>query len=151
MDYLIREMTIQDYQDVCSLWERTEGLKLDESDEYENLERYLLRNPKLSYVVWDDDRIIGAVKCGQDGRRGYLYHLAVDHEYRNLGISKMLYSKCIQELKKQGIMKCTLYILCDNVDGLNYWEHNGWKVFDSNFYMLQRDLRVGIKVYDVFD
>lgn len=86
MDYLIREMTIQDYQDVCSLWERTEGLKLDESDEYENLERYLLRNPKLSYVVWDDDRIIGAVKCGQDGRRGYLYHLAVHHEYRNLGI-----------------------------------------------------------------
>ncbi len=133
-------MAIQDYPEVRSLWERTEGLKLDESDEYGNLERYLVRNPKLNYVAEIKKEIVGAIKCGQDGRRGYLYHLAVDGAHRKKGISKMLYRKCLEELKKQNIFKCTVYILGGNDIGLKYWRYNGWEVFDSNFHMLQRDL-----------
>jgi ribosomal protein S18 acetylase RimI-like enzyme len=34
--------------------------------------------------------ILGAVLCGNDGRRGYLHHLAVAAEWRRRGIGKAL-------------------------------------------------------------
>ncbi len=142
MNCLIREMNMEDYPEVRALWERTEGLKLDESDEYTNLERYILRNPKLNYVAEVHNQIIGTIKCGQDGRRGYLYHLAVDTSYRKQGVSKLLFSKCLNELKKQNIFKCTVYVLEDNDIGLNYWQHHGWEKLDSNFHMLQKKIDI---------
>jgi ribosomal protein S18 acetylase RimI-like enzyme len=141
MDYEIREMTIKDYKEVYSLWEKTEGLKLDESDSIDNMEKYLIRNPKLNYIAVANNKIIGTIKCGQDGRRGYLYHLVVEHEYRKYGISKKLYTKCIEELKLQNIWKCNIYVLESNQSGLEYWEHNGWQPLELNFVMLQKDLR----------
>jgi ribosomal protein S18 acetylase RimI-like enzyme len=44
MNYMIREMRIDDYEDVYRLWEQTEGLTLEESDSREDIEIYLRRN-----------------------------------------------------------------------------------------------------------
>ena len=145
MEYEIREMTLDDYYEVYSLWQRTEGLKLDESDSYENMKNYLKRNPKLNYIAVHNEKIIGTVKCGQDGRRGYIYHLVVDDKYRKNGLSKQLYKKCLEELKIQNIWKCTIYVLESNNSGLCYWTHNGWSALESNFYMLQKDLKEDIE------
>lgn len=134
-------MTIKDYDQVLALWTNTEGLKLDESDEFENMKYYLERNPGLSFIALIDDNIIGTIKCGQDGRRGYIYHLTIDKKFKGNGISKELYRKSITELKKQRIYKCNLYVLSTNKQGLEYWEHNGWRILDPNLKMLQRDLR----------
>jgi len=136
-------MTINDYDAVVALWMKTEGLKLDESDEFENMAYYLDRNPGLSFIAVLDNNIIGTIKCGQDGRRGYIYHLVIDKQHKGNGISKQLYQKSIEELKRQRINKCNLYVLSSNISGLEYWEHNGWKILDPNLKMLQRDLREG--------
>lgn len=98
MDYKIREITMDDYENVIFFWKNSEGLSIDDADSFENFEVYLKRNPDLCFIALIDDKIIGAVKCGQDGRRGYLHHLAVNKEYRNQGIAKALYRKCIESL-----------------------------------------------------
>ncbi|WP_370445949.1 GNAT family N-acetyltransferase [Petrotoga sp. 9PW.55.5.1] len=41
----------------------------------------------------------------EDGRRGYLYHLAIDKDYRRKGIGTKLVNLVFDNLKKKGIMK----------------------------------------------
>ncbi len=141
MEHYIREMIIDDYPEVISFWKSCEGLNIDDSDLYENLEVYLKRNPGLSYIALRDNKIIGTIKCGQDGRRGYLHHLAIENKYRKLGIAKELLNISLKSLKDQGIKKCNAFILDTNIDLLSFWKHNGWSMVDY-FY---RTLQINIK------
>lgn len=71
--------------------------------------------------------IVGAVMCGHDGRRGYLNHLGVSYEYRRKGIAKQLLDRADNELRKIGIKKEALFVLCDNTSAQEFYEHIGWK------------------------
>ncbi len=93
MDYRIDEMTFEALDEVLALWQATEGVGLSEGDTKDELAAYLLRNPGLSLVACRDGRIVGAVLCGHDGRRGCLYHLAVAIPHRHLGIGRALERK----------------------------------------------------------
>jgi ribosomal protein S18 acetylase RimI-like enzyme len=141
MDYEIRKMTAEDYDNVYAFWNTIGGLKLDESDALENFKRYLERNPRLSYIVTANDQIVGTIQCGHDGRRGYIYHLAVKEDYRNQGIAKKLFTLCVEELKREGILRCNLYMLNSNKNALSFWEHNGWHAVESNFRLLQKVIK----------
>ncbi len=145
MEYKIREITMNDHTDLINFWKNSEGLNLDESDDYENFEIYLKRNPDLCFIALSDDKIIGAVKCGQDGRRGYLHHLSAKKEFRNQGIGKALYLKCINSLKNQGIKKCNLFVQDDNKSALKFWQVNGWKILNYDYRTLQRNLMIDIE------
>ncbi len=78
---MIREMHISDYSQVIGLWSTTEAMLLRDADSKENIGKYLKRNPNLSFVALDGDKIIGAILVGTDGRRGYVQHLAVDSTF----------------------------------------------------------------------
>jgi N-acetylglutamate synthase len=141
MNYIIREMTNDDHEELYSFWKSIEGLKMDESDYQDNFNSFLIRNPNLNYVVIHEKQIIGTIKCGHDGRRGYISHLAVNKKYQKYGIAKKLYNICIEELKKQSVLKCNLYILGSNKSAYTFWQHNGWKELEHDFIMLQKTLR----------
>ncbi|TLN13669.1 N-acetyltransferase, partial [bacterium] len=72
-----RPMTIDDYDEIIELWKTTEGVGLSDADSRRGINLFLQRNPNLSVVARDEDKLVGAVLCGHDGRRGYLHHLAV--------------------------------------------------------------------------
>jgi len=77
-----------------------------ESDSEESISRYLKRNLNLSFVYYKDNKIIGSILCGHDGRRGYIHHTCVLPEYRGQSIGRSLVEKSLEELKNQGIDKC---------------------------------------------
>jgi len=137
MNYMIREMRIDDYEDVYRLWEQTEGLTLEESDRREDIEIYLRRNQGFCFVACSDDRIVGTVLCGHEGRRGILRHLAVKREFRDQGIARALVNKCLSSLANQGIKKCNTFVLDENVWGRRFWEHLGWYVIEDNYRTMQ--------------
>ena len=58
MDYRIREMTIDDYDEVRCLWEQTEGLCFEEGDSREAIAIYLKRNQGLCFVACAEGRVI---------------------------------------------------------------------------------------------
>ena len=126
MNYAIRAMTIADYEVVLQLWQNTEGIGLNESDSRENIEVFLARNPGLSRVAVGGNKIVGAVLCGHDGRRGYLHHLAVANTHRKLGLGRQLVEACLADLARQGISKCSIFLFADNAAGEAFWKHNGW-------------------------
>jgi ribosomal protein S18 acetylase RimI-like enzyme len=130
--------------EVLQLWRTTESIGLNESDTVERLGAYLLRNPGLSRVacVLDEDaaqprRIVGAILCGHDGRRGYLHHLAVAPEFRRRGIGSRLVSECLAELALIDISRCNLFAFAGNAAGQSFWLAGGWRL-RGELCLLQR-------------
>ncbi|MBW4602941.1 MAG: GNAT family N-acetyltransferase [Calothrix sp. FI2-JRJ7] len=109
------------------MWENTQGVRLRDADSRENIERYLQHNPGLSYVTCQNDKIVGAVLCGHDGRRGYLNHLAVLADYHRQGIGTKLVQSCLSQLQQQSIGKCHLFILNKNDVACKFWSKLGWR------------------------
>jgi len=126
MPVRIEPMVIADYDEVLSLWKAIEGLELTPSDSREGVARMLTRNPGLSFVARDGGCVVGAILCGHDGRRGHLNHLAVAESHRKQGIGKQLVVHCVDALKREGIIGCTLFILNANESGRRFWESLGW-------------------------
>jgi ribosomal protein S18 acetylase RimI-like enzyme len=137
MATLILPLTDGDLEAVLALWSDIKGVGLNESDTPDQLKRYLNRNPGLSQVVRDDQRIVGAVLCGHDGRRGYLYHLAVMPDYRKRGLGRQMVARCLASLREIGILKCNIFLYADNELGERFWEHCGWSK-RSDLQVLQR-------------
>ena len=126
MSIQLREMTIDDYQAVYALWSASEGIGLSDADSKEGIMRFMEHNPGLSYVAMDGDRVVGAALCGQDGRRGYIHHLAVANSYRRQGIGRSLVSRCMFALMQIGIAKCHLFVFDQNQGAIDFWNKVGW-------------------------
>lgn len=136
--YIIRTMTIDDYDQVSALWSRIRGFAIRSIDDSrEGIERFLLRNPNTSVVAEMDGRIVGSILCGHDGRQGCLYHVCVDENYRQLGIGRQLVEKTIDALKKEHINKVYLIAFTKNEIGNKFWKSIGWNCrADRNYYDL---------------
>ena len=125
---IVRSFRLEDYNAVIALWRRTEGVRLNESDTRRAITAFLRRNPHLSFVAEQGGRIIGAVLCGHDGRRGYLHHLAVSKRHRLCSIGRLLVNACLAKLRKAGIQKCNIFIFANNAAGMKFWAHTGWSL-----------------------
>ena len=139
MDYVIRALRIADYDAVLRLWQGTEGIGLNESDDRCHVRSYLRRNPGMSFVVQHGGEIVGAVLCGHDGRRGYLHHLAVAKAHRKKGLGKKLVDAGLTELRRLKIQKCNIYLFADNAAGERFWKHDGWRKRDD-LLVMQKNL-----------
>lgn len=125
-EIVIREFTPDDYQQAILLWRASEGIGLSAADEPDAITTYLGRNPGLSFTAWDENRLVGAVLCGTDGRRGYLHHLAVDKAYRHRGIGRQLVEKCHTGLMSMKIDKVHIFVYRENDTGLKFWIEGGY-------------------------
>lgn len=123
----IKPMTIKFYDEIYSMWSNIPGIGLSNADSEKSIEKYLERNPNLSFICCDGNKIVGTILCGHDGRRGYIHHTCVSPEYRGQNIGKSLVKKALEELKNQGIDKCHLFVFHDNEIGNNFWNRLGWK------------------------
>jgi ribosomal protein S18 acetylase RimI-like enzyme len=130
-------MTAADLPCVHELWSQTDGVGLTDSDAPDVLQGFLDRNPNLSLVARDGSRLIGAVLCGHDGRRGFLYHLAVIPEYRGRGVGRRIVETCLASLSALGILKCNIFLYVDNEAGQRFWDRCGWTGRDD-LNILQR-------------
>ena len=73
-------------------------------------------------------RIVAAILCGHDGRRGYLHHLAVAPKWRRLGIGRTLVGACLKGLRGERIPKANLFLFASNAAGRAFWRRLGWSV-----------------------
>lgn len=125
---LIRIMTIDDYQAVFALWQSTAGIGLRSLDDSaEGIIRFLRRNPNTCFVALADQSVIGAILCGHDGRRGYIYHTAVHPFHQNKGIGKNLVTAALEALKSENIHKVALVSYKDNNLGIAFWKAMGFE------------------------
>lgn len=140
MKITIRHVTIDDYNGIYELWNSTEQSKRalnPVDDSREGIERYLKRNPTtcfLAYVNGDtrndgtvnDEKIVGVILTGHDGRRALVHHMCVHPDYRRQGIASMLVKKAEEALYKEGITKVIGLVFKDNDVANDFWEKEGY-------------------------
>ena len=131
----IREMTISDYEQVYALWRNTPGMGLNTADDSrEGIAAYLIRNPHTCFVAEAEQGISGAILAGHDGRRGFIYHLAVAIPHRGNGIGSALVERAMAALEKEGIRKVALVVFDRNEIGNAFWERLGFTKRDDLIY-----------------
>ena len=123
----IRPLTLEDYDALYALWLRCEGMGLNDIDDSrDGIARYLARNPGTCFAAEENGVLIGAVMAGHDGRRGVLYHTAVDPAHRGKGAGKALVEHALAALKNEGITKVNLVVFSRNEGGNAFWEKMGF-------------------------
>jgi ribosomal protein S18 acetylase RimI-like enzyme len=132
--------TLEHYRDAVALWQQSEGVRLhDECDSREAIGAYLERNPGLSFIARDRERVVGAALCGHDGRRGYLHHLTVSRAARGQGVGRRLVARCLEGLRARGIARSHIFIVNSNTAGIAFWERIGWRRRDD-ISIMSKDL-----------
>ena len=133
---MVRQMKIEDYDQVYALWTKIRGFGIRSVDDSkEGVARFLRRNPDTSVVAVEEGQVVGAILYGHDGRRGCLYHVCVDPNWRMRGIGKAMVVYAMEALKKEEINKVSLIAFTQNDIGNAFWKEIGWtKREDLNYY-----------------
>ena len=124
-NYIVRAMHIDDYDAVLALWNASLTSVRPLEDSRESIARYLQRNPGLSVVAQCEGNIVGTILCGHDGRRGFLYHVAVCETMRRQGVAQTMLNACIAGLRSEGINKFSLVAFKHNQLGNAFWGSQG--------------------------
>ena len=122
-----REFLIGDYEAAVKLWKQVEGIEIAEGDDKKSVVQFLKRNPGLSRTAIDGSTVVAVSLCGHDGRRGHIYHLAVNPKYRGLGLGKRLVEECFDRLRAVGIERAIILVAGDNSRGRKFWLRCGWE------------------------
>ena len=123
----IRKMTIQDYEKVYELWMSCKNMGFNDIDDSkEGISRFLERNPNTSFVALKNENLVGIILGGHDGRRGYIYHLSVNKNFRKNGIGSSLVKNCLESFKQEKISKVALLVFKYNEAGNSFWEKQGF-------------------------
>ena len=119
----IREMTMEDFEEVHALWMGIHGFGIRSIDDSkEGVERFIRRNPTTSMVACENDRIIGAILCRHE-------------DYRKQGIGQKMVEACLAALKCEHVNKVNLIAFKKNDIGNHFWQGMGWTFReDVNYY-----------------
>ena len=128
-------MSIDDFPGMISLWKSLPGIGLSGADEQESLDKFIEKNPKTCFVLKENGSVVGTVLGGNDGRRGYIYHLAVDPSFQKSGYGKVLVNAVLESFKLAGIQKSHIFVISDNKEGIDFWRHIEWTLRDDVLIM----------------
>ena len=131
----IRLLTIEDYDAAYILWKTSAGIGLKTLDDSETgIRKYLERNPLTCFIAEENGELAGTILGGHDGRRGYIYHIAVKPEFRNQGIGRSLIESVEKALIQEGINKVALISFKTNVGGNRFLKACGYPIREDVVY-----------------
>jgi ribosomal protein S18 acetylase RimI-like enzyme len=139
MSPLYRSATIDDYDAMLHLWNSTPGMGLGKADSREGIQQILERNPGMTTVAQVEQTIVGTALCSHDGRRGFIYHLAVAAPHLKQGIGRALVERSLELFRQQGISRATVVVYASNKEGRQFWSNLGWR-FRDDVVMFSTDL-----------
>jgi len=83
---------------------------------------------ELFFVAEIDEAIVGTAMAGFDGRRGWVYAVAVHPDHRRRGIGTALMTGIERELAARGCPKINLQVIPGNDDAVRFYERLGYAV-----------------------
>jgi len=124
------EIELRDYRPsdgdaLRDLW-KASGLSAA-GDDARSLAAFAERNPGLLMVATADDRVVGSALGGWDGRRGWLYHVAVAEPFRRKGIATRLVRRVEQRLRAAGAAGVRVNVSEENRTAMDFWAALGYE------------------------
>ncbi len=102
------------------------GIKIRPGDDDASLAAFAARNPGLFVLAEEQRHIVGSALAGWDGRRGWLYHVAVHPDERRRGLGRRLVEFVEQRLRERGCPKVNLIVWEGNTHAIAFWESTGY-------------------------
>lgn len=125
----IREFRPRDGDALRELW-TTFGFRLIADDDA-GLARFTARNPGLFVVAEDGSRIVGSVLGAWDGRRGWLYHVAVAPSHQRQGLGSELVRLVEGRMRDLGCPRVLVMVEAANEEALRFWTTLGYERRDT--------------------
>ncbi len=70
---------------------------------------------------------MGDLLCGNDGRRGFFYHIGVTPQLRKQRIGGQMVEYSLKKLKKEGLDTCFLFTNDFNLGAQAFWKSMGFE------------------------
>ncbi len=131
---IIEKFSMKFYEEVIEVW-RKSGIRVGSTDTKEELKRIVRRSPQLFLVGKIDEKIIGVVIGGFDGRRGYVHHLAVNPDYQKKGYGKLILGELMNKFLELKVHKVHLFIEKYNKEVIEFYRNLGWEIRDDLIMM----------------
>lgn len=126
---------IKKYDEIYSLWMSCRNMGFNNVDDSrEGIAKFVAKNPKTCFVADVDGKTVGTVLAGNDGRRGYVYHLCVSEDCRKQGIGRKLVDAMLEGMKEEGISKVALVVFARNETANAFYEKIGFIKRDDIYY-----------------
>lgn len=120
----IREFSLVDHAAAAVIWEAADGMTVPSRDE---VERKLERDPGLFLVADEEGEVVGVVMGAYDGRRGWIYRLAVAPDRRRSGVGSALIAELEERFRAMGVHRIRLLAYGSNAAGRTFWERLGYR------------------------
>lgn len=99
---------------------------LSPSDDDASLASMAARNPGLLLVAAAGDELVGSALGGWDGRRGWIYHVAIAPDHQRQGIGRLLVARIEAGFRDLGCPKVNVMVLDENTEGAAFWTGLGY-------------------------
>lgn len=110
-------------------------------DDDASLRAFATRNPGMFLVATRGDDIIATALGAWDGRRGWIYHVAVAEGERRGGLATDLVHRLEDGLRKVGARRVNVHIAPGNKAGAAFWRAMGYERRDIEQHTRELDRR----------
>ncbi len=125
----IRSMTMSDFPQSYSLWQKTPvELQVFEKEQNE-VKQMIHLNPDTCLVGIHKENIIGTILGLYNGRRAWIYHLAVDPTYQKKGYGTMLLQTVEDIFHKKGVNAILLWLEYSNLANLPFYLKKDYTIY----------------------
>jgi len=135
----IRELTIDDYDALCALWEEAElPFRPNGRDQRDRIAREIEGSCSVFLIAEDERDLVGAILGTHDGRKGWINRLSISPRYRRQGIASVLVAAVEERLSARGIEIFAGQIEDWNEASMIFFERLGYTRHDDIIYYTKR-------------
>ena len=129
----LRPFSSDDYDQVIKRW-RLSGLTIKASDSLVEIEKLQALNPNRFLVAESNMGMVGTVIGAFEGRRAWIYHLAVLPHVRRRGVGQLLIREIERLLYTDGAMKVNLLVEPENKVAAHFYRSMGYSEVPFVFF-----------------
>jgi N-acetylglutamate synthase len=130
MEIIFKLLTIDMYDQLRDGWRMLPENSIGAGDDKGTIAQYLDRNEGLSFAAFDNNKLIGAILAGHDGRRAFLNHLFVLPDFQRQGVATKLVTLVFDQLRFEGLKRVGIFIHKSNYAAQNFWKSIGFEKVD---------------------
>lgn len=131
----IKLIKLGDFTKLLTLWNEAGLSVVNFKNEQKELQMLLKLNPESCLVAAVNKKIVGSIIGAFNGRRVWIYHLAIHPEWQNKGIGSKLLKRVEKIFKKKGATKILLGVSFDNLSTCSFYEKNGYSIMNDAVLM----------------